>query len=202
MTPRHVIAPLIPLVALTALTALALQGCVAAVVGGGATVGVAAVQERSIGDALDDAVIYTNVNHELLEKDIDLYRAIGIEVVEGRVLLTGSVRSPDDRVEAVRLAWQAAGVKEVINEIQVTDKSTLADFARDSWISTQLKSKLLFDKRIRDINYNVETVNGVVYMIGVAQDTAELERATNHARTIRHVRQVVSHVRLKAPPES
>ena len=199
MTPRHVIAPLIPLVALTA---LALQGCVGAVVGGAAAVGVATAQERSIGDALDDAVIYANVNHELLEKDVDLYRAIGIEVVEGRVLLTGVVRSPDDRVEAVRLAWQAPGVKEVINEIQVTDKSTLADFARDSWISTQLKSKLLFDKRIRDINYNVETVNGVVYMIGVAQDQAELERATNHARTIRHVRQVVSHVRLKAPPAS
>ncbi len=100
----------------------------------------------------------------------------------------------------MRLAWQAEGVKEVINEIQVTDRGGLVDYARDTWISAQLTTKLLLDKAIKAINYNVETVNGVVYMIGIAQDQAELERATNHARTIPNVAKVVSHVRLKSAP--
>ncbi len=190
------------LISLLALAGIALSGCTTAMVGGGAAVGVAAAQERSVGTAVDDTVIYTDLTARLFAKDVDLFSAVGVEVVEGRVLLTGSVRRPEDRVEAVRLAWQVDGVREVINEIQVTDTSSLANYARDSWISAQLKSKLLLDKKIESLNYNVETVNGVVYMIGIAQSEEELRRATNHARTIPHVREVVSHVRIKNPRES
>ena len=188
-----------PLVMLLALVSPALQGCAGpgVVAGTTATAGVTAAQERSIGAAIDDTIITAAVGHYLFQKDIELFGAIDVEVVEGRVLLLGSVKKPEDRVEAVRLAWQAKGVKEVINEIQVTDQGGLVDYARDTWISAQLKTKLLLDKEIKAINYNVETVNGVVYMIGIAQDQAELERATNHARTIKHVRKVISHVRLK-----
>ena len=188
-----------PLVMLLALGFPALQGCAGpgVVAGGAATVGVTVAQERSPGAALDDTIITAAVGHYLFQKDIELFRAVSVEVVEGRVLLLGGVKDPEDRVEAVRLAWQAEGVKEVINEIQVTDRGGLVDYARDTWISAQLTTKLLLDKAIKAINYNVETVNGVVYMIGIAQDQAELERATNHARTIKHVRKVISHVRLK-----
>ncbi len=189
----------VPLVMLLALGSPALQGCTApgVIAGTAATVGVPATQERSIGAAVDDTIITAVVGHPLFQKDIELFRAVNVEVVEGRVLLLGSVNDPEDRVEAVRLAWQAEGVKEVINEIQVTDRGGIVDFARDTWISAQLKTKLLLDREIKAINYNVETVNGVVYMIGIAQDQAELERVTNHARTIKHVRKVISHVRLK-----
>lgn len=185
------------LIPLALAAGLALGGCATAVVGGGAAVGVAAAEERSLGEAVDDTVIYAGLNGTLFAKDVDLFSDVGIEVHEGRVLLTGTVRKPEDRIEAVRLAWQVDGVREVINEIQVTDKSSLTDYARDVWITAQLKSKLLLDKSIESLNYNIETVNGVVYMLGVAQDAAELERATNHARTIPHVREVISHVRLK-----
>ncbi len=193
-----------PLVMLVILGSPALQGCAGpgVVAGGVAAVGVTTAQERSIGAAVDDTIITAAVSHYLFQKDIDLFGAVNVEVVEGRVLLTGSVENPEDRVEAVRLAWQAEGVKEMINEIQVTDQGGVVDYARDTWISTQLKTKLLLDKEIKAINYNIETVNGVIYMIGIAQDQAELERATNHARTIRHVRKVISHVRLKSAPAS
>ena len=100
------------------------------------------------------------------------------------------------RDEAVRLAWQAEGVKEVINEIQIAD-SDLGDFASDTWISTNLKSKLLFDSKIASINYSVETVRGVVYLIGVAQSQEELDRVTNHARSLEYVKKVVSYVKIK-----
>lgn len=178
---------------------LALAGCtpVGAAVGGAAVVGTTAAEERSMGAAVDDAVIATNVSHQLFQKSLDLFGDVAVEVFEGRVLLTGDVPTPEDRVEAVRLAWQVKGVKEVLNEIQVSDRSGIANYARDVWISTQIRSKLLLDREILSLNYNVETVNGVVYMIGIAQSPEELERATNHARTIKYVRKVVSHVRLK-----
>ena len=194
MTPRPVIAFVIPLALLIVLVA---PGCTSLAIGAAGTTAVAAAQERAIGDAVDDAIIHTGVNSQLLQADIDLFQHVGVEVVEGRVLLTGSVPTPNDRIEAVRLAWQAEGVKEVLNEVQVTDNSGIADFATDSWISVQVKTKLLFDRDIRAINYSIETVNGSVYMIGIARDAVELKRATNHARTIKGVRKVISHVRIQ-----
>ncbi len=194
MTPRPVIAFVIPLALLIVLVA---PGCTSLAIGAAGTTAVAAAQERTIGDAVDDAIIHTGVNSQLLQADIDLFQHVGVEVVEGRVLLTGSVPTPNDRIEAVRLAWQAEGVKEVLNEVQVTDDSGIADFATDSWISVQVKTKLLFDRDIRAINYSIETVNGSVYMIGIARDAVELKRATNHARTIKGVRKVISHVRIQ-----
>ncbi len=189
-------------IAMLALTALAVQGCSkeGAVAGGVALFGIVLVQERSVGDAFSDTVIYATVAELLIRHHIELYRDVNIEVVEGRVLLAGSVRRPEDRVEAVRLAWRAAGVEAVINEIEITGRLGIGNRARDTWINAQLLAKLLVDKDIRALNYNVETVNGVVYLIGVALSAAELVRATNHARAIPHVRKVVSHVRLAAAP--
>ena len=192
-----------PGLALLAAMALSLPACTTGPVAGGvATAGVAIAQERSPGNAIDDSLITIAIGSNLLQFNADLFQAVDIEVYEGRVLLTGSVPDPDGRIEAVRLAWLAIGVTEVLNEIQVTDRGGLVDFARDTWITTQLRSKLLLDKDVRAINYNVETVNGVVYLIGIAQDQAELERVTNHARTITNVSKVVSHARLKDEPAS
>lgn len=180
--------------------ALALQGCVGAAVGGAATAGVAVAQERSVGAAIDDTTIQLNINSALLQKNEALFRKVGTEVVEGRVLLTGVVLTPEDRIEAGRLAWTVNGVKEVLNEVAVSDKSSVADFAKDAWITTQLRTKLLGDRLVSDINYSIETVNGTIYLMGIAQSEAELERVTGHARTIRGVQRVVSHVRLKTDP--
>lgn len=179
------------------LALLAVSGCGEGfIAGGGASVGVVVAQERSIGEAIDDTVIASQIVSQLYQYDIELLRLVSAEVVEGRVLLTGSVVTPEDRVNAVRLTWRIDGVNEVLNEIQVTDGSGLADLALDTWISTQLRVKLLLDQDVKALNYNVETVNGVIYMIGIAQDEPELERVTNHARTIENVRKVISHVRV------
>lgn len=174
-----------------------LAGCAVAAVGGAGTVGYTGAQERTIGSAVDDTVIDAEIHSRFVQKDVnDLFFNVGVEVSEGRVLLTGSVKNPESRVEAVRIAWQPKGVKEVINEIQVTDKSSLKDVAKDTWITAQVKSKLLFGKKIKSINYSVETVNGVVYLMGLAENENELSRATNAASTVKGVVKVVSHVRL------
>lgn len=178
-----------------------LSGCAALIIGGGTEGAVIAAQERSVGNAVDDASILIRIKNLYAHQDFkDLLANVEIKVVEGRVLLTGNVDKPDSQIEAVRLAWQVDGVKEVINEVQISDKAGFVNYARDLWISTQVKSRLLFAKDIRSINYSIITVNQVVYIMGIAQDQGELDRATYVASTTNSVQRVVSYVRLKDDP--
>jgi len=182
----------------------ALAGCtpVGVAVGGAAAAGVAASEERGLQGALDDTEIRLQINHLWLQESEVLFREVNLQVQEGRVLLSGNVPDPETRVAAVRLAWQADGVREVINEIEVADTSSLTDLARDTWIATKLKTRLLLDRDVLSINYSIEVVNGVVYLMGVAQGQAELDRVIGHAKDVSYVRRVVSYVRLKNVPQT
>jgi len=175
-----------------------LTGCIPILIGGAATGGVVAVQERTAGNAVDDTSIRVAIAGKFIQQDAgDIFKNVAVHVTEGRVLLTGDVDKPDSKVEAVRLAWTVGGVKEVMNEIQVDDKTGILDYAKDSWTANQVRTKLLLEKDLRSVNYNVEVVNGVVYLMGIAQDQAELGKATYLAGTTSNVKQVVSHVILK-----
>jgi len=187
---------------LTALLGASLQGCVGAVIGAGATVGTAAMEERGIAGVTDDAALRIRLNGLFSGKDERLWRKVGLQVYMGRVLLTGAVETEDMRAEAVRLAWSAEGVKEVINEMQIAQSGGATGFARDTWITTLLKSALLFDKDVSSINYSVESVGGTVYLIGLAQNRAELNRVMNHARGMSYVKKVVNYVQIKRPPSN
>ena len=175
-----------------------ISGCTGATVGAGAAVGVAALEERTIGTVADDTRVAAQIRLAILDRGADYALKIGIEVFEGRVLLTGAVPTEQMRAAAVQTAWKVSGVKDVLNEIQVSSRS-LVGSARDIWISTQLTSRMTFDENIRAINYATETVDGVVYLIGIAQDKMEHERVIHHARNLKYVKKVISHVRLKNP---
>jgi osmotically-inducible protein OsmY len=179
-----------------------LAGCtrVGVAVGAGAAVGTAASSERGLVTTIDDDRIWLEINQAWLHHDADMFEAAKLQVHEGRVLLSGLVADPNMRVEAVRLAWQVDGVKEVINEIEVSDEGDFGGFLQDRWIVGQLRNKILFDKEVRSINYSIESVAGTVYLMGLAQSQAEAQRVIDHARDIPYVRRVVSHVRLKDDP--
>ena len=185
---------------LVLLGTLPLSGCGSLFIGAVATGGAAAVEERSIGNVVDDLTIRAELNQLFFKDNFDLLQSVSFSVIEGRVLLKGSVKTQEDRIRGLELAWQASGVREVINEIQVTDQGGIANYARDTWISTQLKAEILFDMDILSINYNVETINGIIYVVGIAQDQAELDKVVDHARRIENVKQVVSHVIMKDDP--
>jgi osmotically-inducible protein OsmY len=177
-----------------------LTGCVGAAVGGGAMVTTAAVEERGIKGAANDLLTHAHIAELWLTHSEKMYTSLGISVVDGRALLTGKAAEQQMRLDAVRLAWQATGIKEVINEIAVTGEGGVRQYARDSWVTTQLMSKLLFDGEVRAINYSVETVAGTIYLMGVAQDQTELDRVANHARNIPYAQRVVNYVRVKDDP--
>ena len=177
-----------------------LSGCAGTVVGASATAGIAAYQERGFQGAARDLKIQVAITELWFTYDHTFVVRLGLDVYEGRALLTGAVDDPEVRADAVRLAWTASGVKEVINEIQVPDEGGPLVLARDTWITAQLASRITFDETILSINYDIETVTGTVYLIGIAQNQKELDRVKDHARTIAYVRKIISHVRVKGAP--
>ena len=179
---------------------LSLTGCAEFVISAVTTTSLAMAEERTLGDAVEDLGIQAELNHLFFQDDLALYQDVSFSVVEGRVLLKGSVPTNEDRVRASWVARQATGISEVINEMQVTAETGILDYARDRWISLQVDAKLLLDIDILSINYDVETVNGTVYLMGIAQSEDELKRVEGHASSIGGVKGVVSHVVMKDDP--
>ena len=187
---------IVAVVTMVVLAAGALGGCAGVVIGGGAAVSTAAYQERGIQGVARDMATATRMRTKLLDAGEGYVTGIGVEVFEGRILLTGALLSEDMRAQAVSMAWKTDGVKDVLNEIQIGN-SSLRDLATDSWITTQLQSKITLDKNILAINYFIETVNATIYLIGVAQHQQELKRVIAHAKNINYVKQIINHVRIK-----
>lgn len=187
------------LVALLA-TAPALSGCVGMVIGAGATAGVAASEERGLEGATQDARIRVEINEAWFRHNVDMYSKVTLAISEGRVLLTGAVPTEQVREDAVRLTWQVAGVREVYNELLVSESSGVIDGARDLRIQQEIKSRMLFDKQISNINYTVDVTDGTVYLLGIAQSDTELNRVIGHAREVSAVKNVITYVRLKNDP--
>ncbi|MDC0034040.1 BON domain-containing protein, partial [Alphaproteobacteria bacterium] len=177
-----------------------LVGCTGIVISAGSTIASAAVEERGISGAASDLAIATAITALWIKHDPSLVTDFDTAISEGRVLLTGTVATQKRRLEAVRLAWRAPGVKTIINEIDVRKSDGIGGYARDGWITAQLVSRLSFDRGVNYINYNLETVNQIVYLLGIAQNQTEMDRVVTHARQVRYVRRVVSHIRLKNDP--
>ena len=179
-----------------------LPGCIPLLVGGGTEVGIASSQERSVGDNIDDSGISAEINHLYLQNKMDgLLKDVDVRVQEGRVLLTGRTERTEVALEAVRLAWLAAGVKEVINNIEVGAKGTnLLNYAEDNLIETQIEARLLATRGIRSVNYTVEVVDGVAYILGIAQNEEERHNVAYIASITKGIKRVVSYVRLRNDP--
>src|SRR5690348_9552628 len=107
--------------ALAVLSAIVLTGCVATAVGAGAVVGDTAMQDRGIKGAVNDNTIRAEIDHYWLQKDHKMFMALHLQIYEGRVLVSGAVPTADERADAIQLAWKANGVREVIDEVQVSN---------------------------------------------------------------------------------
>lgn len=176
-----------------------LTGCAPmAFMGGATTVATSASEERGMKGVLSDTQIKTHLQAKWMDKRPELVMATNVVVRQGRVLITGELETTEQQIDAVRYAWQVPGVKEVVDETTVGKTSSFQQYARDSWITTQLKTKILNDNDIRSLNYNVHTENGTVFLMGIAQNQQELDKVIHYARHIGGVRKVTSYVTLKS----
>lgn len=181
------------------LAGLAVANCtpIGAAVGAGAAVGTAASREGGVGQAWNDAHISAYINDAWFRYSTEMFTKLDLTIMEGRVLITGAVQKPEYRDAAVRFAWQAPGVRQVINEIRIEPSGGVSGYTKDSWIITQFRTKLITDSNIESINYKFDSDNGNIYILGVARDQEELQRVINHARNISYVKEVVSYVRMR-----
>jgi len=179
-----------------------LSGCspVGMAVGAGATVTNMAMEERGFVNSTKDKVIWADISNRMLARDRKLFQNVDIQVHEGRVLLSGFVQRPEERVEATRLAWEPEGVREVVDEIKLGRSLDGGDFAEDVYLIQQIRLKLMFDRDIRAINYSVDCIRSTVYLMGIARTPAELQRVIDHVRDVPYVRAVVNHVRVRTDP--
>jgi osmotically-inducible protein OsmY len=154
-------------------------------------------EERSFNNFVEDTIILAQLKNAYFSNNEKIFFNVSVEVTEGRVLLTGSVEQTDERIEATKLAWGIEGVNEVINEIQISNDEGILDFADDLIMKTKINAKLLLDKDILNLNYSVEVVNGIVYLIGIAQSKEELNSVIDISENTYGVQNVINYVRLK-----
>lgn len=167
-----------------------------AAVGAAASTGIAAAQERTLTDAGRDLWIQAQINELWFSKNADIFQSLGLTVNEGRVLVTGDVETQDQRVEAIRAIWQVEGVNEVINEVTVGEDGGIQESARDALILAEVRSNLLLDREVKDVNYTIDVVAGTIHIMGLAASETERQRVISHAKSINRVKRVVDHTWL------
>ena len=156
----------------------------------------AASKEKGLGTTINDNLIKTKISNLIFKYDKKLIADTKIFVNNGSVLFTGKVSNPKDKIEFTKLAWTIIGVREVNNEIQITDTSSIKNIARDLASMGEIRARIMSDKSINSINYSIDVVNDKVYLSGVASDETELNLVKNHASSARFVKEVYSYIIL------
>ncbi len=193
---RSVVNPVI-LIASLIVCGLLFSGCAPAVVGVGTAAVAASSTEKGITTSVSDGLVFTKIQDNFLKTDATLSQFVDVTVNDGAVLLTGKLKTPEEKILATKLTWEVRGVREVVNEIQVTDKSSIKDVAKDLAASAQLRGKLIADTSVSSLNFSIDVVNGTVYLSGVAADAEEMNRVVGYARDLRFAQQVVNYITLR-----
>ena len=195
--PSRSVTSLVMAIAMLVLGGLLFSGCAPAVVGVGTAAVAASSTEKGVTTSVSDGLVFTKIQDKFLKADATLSQFVDVNVNDGAVLLTGKLKTPEEKVLATKLTWEVRGVREVVNEIQLTDKSSIKDVAKDLAASAQLRGKLIADNSISSLNFSIDVVNGTVYLSGVAADAEEMNRVVSHARELRFAQQVVNYITLR-----
>lgn len=155
------------------------------------------VEDRPLSEAKDDIGIKASILKAFAEEAKGLLVDVNTDVYGGEVMLTGSVKKSEDRRKAVELARRADGVKNLYNEIQVTEEGGFSATAKDIGIELKLKANLLGTSGVGSINLRWRSVNGIVYYIGQVYSQEELDKVMSVTRAVDGVKNIVSHIRIK-----
>jgi osmotically-inducible protein OsmY len=177
-------------------SAHALSGCVSAAIGIGTAAVAASTTEKGLSTSVSDSVIQTKLSDSFIQTSQSIFLNVETSVNDGSVLLTGKLKTQEEKIAATRISWEIKGVREVINEIQLSEASSFKSSAKDLAASAQLRAALIRDTDISSLNFSIDVVNGIVYLSGVAENEEERERVVAHAQELRFAKQVVSYIIL------
>lgn len=178
------------------LSSFALTSCIETAVGLGTAAVAASTTEKGFSTSVSDSVIEAKLTEKFIQNGTFFVTGVDKSVNNGAVLMTGKLKTQEQKTLATRLAWEINGVKEVVNEIQVVNDTPLKTTAKDLAASAQLRAAFIGDQEISSLNYSIDVVNGIVYLSGVAADEKERERAIAHAQELRFAKKVISYIIL------
>ena len=155
-----------------------------------------ALDPRSLGTQIDDSIMQKNLITRLTLKEKSYFLKIKTKVLDGRIFLTGNVDDPEEKLQITKLAWETEGVRSVRNDIKIKEKFNFKRSAKDALITSQLKTAMIFNKKIKASNYNVDTYKKKIYIYGIALTSEEEEQVIDEAKQILDVEGVVASILL------
>ena len=151
---------------------------------------------RTIGMQIDDTIMQKNLVARLSLNEKKYFLSIQVEVLDGRIFLSGKVNEPEEKIKITKLAWETKGVREVKNAITIKGNSNFKQTAKDILITSQLRTALIFNKKTKSRNYTLETINKKIYIFGIAMDNDEKKEVLSEAEKIYDVEKVIPSIYL------
>ena len=151
---------------------------------------------RTIGMQIDDTIMQKNLSARLALTDKKYFLTIQSEVLDGRIFLSGKVNSPEDKIKITKIAWETKGARSVKNAITIKGETNFRSTAKDIFITSQLRSALVFNKKTKARNYTLETINKNIYIFGIAMDQEEKKEVINEANKIFDVKEIIPSIYL------
>ena len=174
-----------------------LSGCVGAsskgVFGTGVTV---ALDPRTLGTQIDDGIMDKNLDARLLLVDKNYFLNVSTQVLDGRIFITGKVESPEEKLKITKLAWETQGVRSVRNDLKIKEKFNFKQSSKDILITSQLRSAIIFNKKIKSANYSIDTYKKTIYIYGIAETENEKNEVIKEAKEILDVENVIASILL------
>ncbi len=155
-----------------------------------------ALDPRSIGTQIDDNIMQKNLSSRLLLKDKKYVLSINTKVLDGRIFITGKVEDPEEKLQITKMAWETNGVRSVKNNIIIKEEFNFKQSAKDLLITSQLRTAMILNKKIKSTNYNIDTYKKKIYIYGIAQDKDEMKQVIQEAKSILDVDKVVASILL------
>ena len=176
---------------------LLLNSCVGSSTGGVFGTGVSiALDPRTLGTQIDDSIMQKNLVGKLVLTNKKYILDVGTKVIDGRFFLTGKVDFVEDKLQITKMAWEIKGTRSVKNDIKIKEKFNFKISAKDLLITSQLRSAIIFNKKIKSTNYSIDTYKKKIYIYGLAINEDERREVINEAKEILDVEDVIASILL------
>ena len=174
-----------------------LSSCVGSSSGGVFGTGVSiALDPRTLGTQIDDGIMDKNLDARLLLVDKNYFLNVSTQVLDGRIFITGKVETPEEKLKITKLAWETQGVRSVRNDLKIKEKFNFKQSSKDILITSQLRSAIIFNKKIKSANYSIDTYKKIIYIYGIAETEDEKKEVIKEAKEILDVKNVIASILL------
>jgi len=178
-------------------SSLLLYGCVGVSSQGVLGTGVSIYTDpRTLGTQIDDSIMQKSLGIRIAQVNSKYIISVSTKVIDGHIFLKGTVDTVDEKILMTKLAWKIEGARSVKNNLKVKDKFSLKNEAKDLLITSQIKVALLANKKVKSVNYQINTVNQIIYIFGIAQNEEERREVINEGKQILDVKNVDSTIFL------